>query len=205
MRTLKLPLLLIFVAIVLASCSGSSYQPASGDVLFQDLESNQSMAIKLATGSEWTHVGIVFKHQGKFNVYEAVGPVRAKPLEEWINQGVGQHYVAKRLGEPGQFLTDGNIEEMKRMVNRYLGREYDFAFNWSDQKLYCSELVWKVYYYGYGLKLCDLHKLGDYDLSHEAVQQKMAERYGDNIPLDEPVVAPSDIFDSEDLYTVYEQ
>ena len=194
---------LLFIALI--SCYGPQYEPVAGDILFQDLESDQTVAIKLATGSEWTHCGIVFEHQGEFFVYEAVGPVIATPIDEWIAQGVDHHFVAKRMGDPGQFLTKGNLEEMKRVVSRHLGKEYDFVFNWSDRKFYCSELVWKTYHVGYGLKLCELSQLREYDLSNDVVKEMMAERYGDDIPLDEPVVAPSDIFASEHLYTVFER
>jgi hypothetical protein len=44
----------------------------------------------------------------------------------------------------------------------------------------------------------------DFDLSHPVVQAKVRERFGDNIPLDETVVSPADIFNSPALETVYE-
>ena len=45
-------------------------------------------------------------------------------------------------------------------------------------------------------------KLSDFDLSDERVQSKMQQRYGTNIPLEEPVVAPADLFDSQLLMEV---
>jgi hypothetical protein len=42
-----------------------------------------------------------------------------------------------------------------------------------------------------------LRTLNEFDLSHPIVRVIVNERYGDSIPLEEPVVAPSDLYDSE--------
>jgi uncharacterized protein YycO len=173
-----------------------------GDVLFQDLASRQGVAVKLATGSEYTHCGILFEQGGKQVVMEAVGPVRMIPLADWIAQGVDSRYVVKRLDTLYGYLTPKALAQMKAVGSTYLGRPYDAAFNWSDDELYCSELVWKVYYEGFGLPLCELRRLGSYNFSHPEVAAQARERYGDSIPGDEPVVAPSDLFESERLRLV---
>ena len=203
MSTRILPLALSVCAILIIGC-----QPADdtalkpGDVLFQDLASRQGAAVKLATGSDYTHCGILFEQGGKQVVMEAVGPVRMIPLAEWIAQGVDGAYIVKRLDTLYGYLTPKAVAQMKAVGSAYLGRPYDAAFNWSDDELYCSELVWKVYYEGFGLPLCELRQLGSYDFSHPEVAAQARERYGDSIPLDEPVVAPSDLFDSERLRLV---
>jgi hypothetical protein len=33
---------------------------------------------------------------------------------------------------------------MKATGEGFLGKDYDLTFGWSDERLYCSELVWKV-------------------------------------------------------------
>ena len=47
-----------------------------------------------------------------------------------------------------------------------------------------------------------VQKLESFDLTHETVKAKMKERYGDNIPLDEIVISPAQMFDSELLITI---
>ncbi|MFN6379265.1 MAG: YiiX/YebB-like N1pC/P60 family cysteine hydrolase [Flavobacteriales bacterium] len=42
-----------------------------------------------------------------------------------------------------------------------------------------------------------LDKWSDFELTSEAVKKKMRERYGDKIPMDEVVISPAAIFDSE--------
>lgn len=195
----------VLTALLMISCSpGSGYAPEAGDILFQDLNSSQGQAVKLATGSEYTHCGIVLEKSGRYVVYEAVGPVRITPLQEWIEQGVNGHIVVKRLDTLQGRLSSEALDRMRAVGERHLGKPYDIVFSWTDDKLYCSELVWKMYYEGFDLALAPPRQLGDYDLSHPAVKEKLVERYGDSIPLDEPVVAPSDLFDSRLLRTVYQ-
>ncbi len=52
------------------------------------------------------------------------------------------------------------------------------------------------------MKLGELQKLHEFDLTDAAVRAKMRERYGTNVPLDEPVISPGAQFDSPLLETV---
>lgn len=84
---------------------------------------------------------------------------------------------------------------------QFIGKDYDLAFEWSDDRIYCSELIWKIYKSATGLELGRLQKLSDFDLSSTAVKEKLRERYGENIPADEPVISPAAIFDCPLLET----
>lgn len=171
-----------------------------GDIVFQILPSGQGKAIQLATHSKYTHCGIVFKEGNQFYVYEAISPVSKTPLKEWIDRGDHDHVLIKRLKDKNR-LHPKETEAMKILSKSFLNKDYDLAFNWSDERIYCSELVWKAYKKA-GIELCTLKKLKDFDLSSEPVKQKLIERYGKTIPLEEPVVAPSDLIDSKILETV---
>lgn len=92
---------------------------------------------------------------------------------------------------------------MKVQGEGYLGKAYDMTFEWSDDRIYCSELVWKLYKECTNIEVGTLKKLGDFDLSHPLVAHKVKERYGDKVPLNETVIAPADIFSDEDLVTVF--
>lgn len=91
---------------------------------------------------------------------------------------------------------------MKQEGEKFNDKNYDLTFEWSDNKIYCSELIWKIYQRATGLEIGKLEKLGDFDLTNEAVKKKMKERYGYKIPMDEIVISPAAIFDSELLMTV---
>ncbi len=175
-----------------------------GDVIFQTNNEGQGKAIMLATKSKYTHCGILFNDKNKWYVYEAVQPVQVNTLEDFIERGDGHHYVIKRL-KANNSKDKLPIEKMKIAAKTYLGKDYDIFFNWSDEEMYCSELVYKIYSEGAGIKICDKKYLKDFDLKHPIVKALMKERYGNKIPLDEMMIAPSTIFESIQMELVVEK
>lgn len=176
----------------------------NGDLIFQTSLSGQSKAIQLATNSKYSHCGIVYNDNGQFYVFEAIQPVTTTPLDKWIARGKDGHYVIKRLKNADQVLTAETLQKMKKEGDKFKGKNYDLTFEWSDEKIYCSELIWKIYKRATGIVIGKLEKLSDFDLTNDAVKKKMKERYGDKIPMDEIVISPAAIFDSELLMTVKE-
>lgn len=177
----------------------------TGDIIFQTSKSEQSKAIQLATKSKYSHVGIIYEIDGNLLVYEAVQPVKLTPLNDWIKRGENGHFVIKRLKNADKVLTNSVISKMKETGEKFNGKPYDIYFEWSDDKIYCSELVWKIYKEGAGIEIGELEKLSDFDLSHKIVQAKMKERYGDRIPTDEKVISPAAMFNSTKLFTIAEK
>ena len=177
----------------------------NGDIIFQTSKSSQSKAIQLATNSKYSHMGIIFENDGQLFVYEAVQPVKLTPLKEWINRGENDHYVIKRLENADQVLDSATLTKMKKIGEQFKGKPYDIYFEWSDEKIYCSELVWKIYQQTTGIEIGQLEQLSDFDLTNDIVKAKMKERYGNNIPMDEKVISPAAMFKSEKLITVKEK
>ncbi len=174
----------------------------NGDLIFQTSLSGQSNAIQLATKSKYSHCGLIYKDGNNFYVFEAIQPVKRTPLDKWIARGQGGKYVIKRLKNADQVLTSATLQKMKQIGDNFNGKNYDLTFEWSDDKIYCSELIWKIYQRATGIEIGKLEKLSDFDLTNEAVKEIMNERYGDKIPTDEIVISPASIFDSELLTTV---
>ncbi|WP_332874900.1 YiiX family permuted papain-like enzyme [Hymenobacter psoromatis] len=173
-----------------------------GDLIFHTSQSAQSRTIQLATHSPYSHCGLLYKSGGEWQVFEAVQPVKLTPLSSWVARGQGQHFVVKRLRDAATALTPAALARLRAAGQPMLGRDYDLAFNWSDQQIYCSELIWKVYDRGLHRQLGQLQQLRDFDLTNPAVQAKLHERYGDQLPLDEPVISPASVFNSAELVTV---
>lgn len=169
-----------------------------GDIIFHTSRSSQSEAIQRATRSPYSHVGVIMHREGRPFVYEAAATVRHTPLAQWIARGIGGKYVVRRLDEP---LTPAQIRKLKAAASRHEGKTYDLYFEWSDERIYCSELVWKIYRDALGIELGDLQKLREFDLTHPAVRAKMRERYGDKVPLEEDVISPAALFESAHLVT----
>ncbi len=174
----------------------------NGDLIFQTSLSGQSMAIQLATKSKYSHCGIIYKYGDDFFVFEAIQPVKRTPLNKWIARGQEGKFVIKRLKNAAQILTHETLQKMKQVGDQFNGKNYDLTFEWSDDKIYCSELIWKIYQRATGIEIGKLEHLSDFDLSNEAVKKKMQERYGNKIPLDEIVISPASIFNSDLLVTV---
>ncbi len=165
----------LFILLLLSLNFAFSYN--QGDILFQESKSAQSKYIKAATGSRYTHCGIIYKKKGKEYVLEASNVVKLTPVNEWINRGVGKHVKVKKCP----------IKNFKINLNKYLGKKYDTSFSWTDKRMYCSELVYKIYADN-GIKLCKLRKVRDYKVNKFLEYLKKRA-----ISLNELVVAPSDL------------
>lgn len=195
---------ILFVVFFTSSKAGD-FQFKTGDIVFQGYEGTQGFAIQLATNSVYNHVGIIIMKENQPYVFEAVEPVKYTPVDEWAKRGNGGHYVVKRLSGADSLINTTVIEKMKAFAKIAENKHYDIFFEWDDSKLYCSELVWKIYYECAGIKLGNLKALKEYKLSNPIVQNKLKERYGKNIPYDQKMIAPSDIFNYIGLVTVNER
>jgi hypothetical protein len=173
-----------------------------GDIVFQISQSGQGKAIQLATHSKYTHCGLIFKENNDYIVYEAVQPVKKTLLKEWIKHGEKNSYEIRRLKKSSTYMTPQVISKMKQKYKQFEGKNYDLYFEWSDDKIYCSELVWKIYKGTTGLEVGKLQKLKEFDLSPPFVKAKLQERYGSKIPYEEMVISPAGIFESDLLIAV---
>lgn len=201
-RSSVLLLLFVFIVSTLSAQDVSTFDFKTGDIIFQSSNSGQSKAVQLATNSKFSHVGIIFIENNEVYVLEAVQPVCKTKVKNWVKAGDGNKFWVKRLSDPKIFDKTENCKKLYDEYTKYEGKNYDIFFNWSNKEIYCSELVWKIYKSAFEIELCSLKKLKTFDLSHKEVKRIMAIRYGDNIPYDEYVVAPSDIYKSKLLITI---
>jgi hypothetical protein len=196
----------ILLVIIAGSCfcckpAKQTQNLKEGDILFQTTNSKQAKAIELATHSRFSHVAVLIKKKGKLMAFEAVGPVRFTPLDQWIQHGIGETYSVKRLKDPKP-LTNVALQKMEKLAADYVGKDYDFAFNWNDDEMYCSELVYKLYLRGAGISVGTTHKFKDYDFSDPIVKAEAQKRYGKTLPMEETMISPEDIYKSDKLVGV---
>ena len=190
----------VLVAVALAAAcvgadgAGLPWSPQTGDVVFHTSLSAQSVAVQQATRSKWSHVGMVVRDGDGWSVIEAVQPVRVVPLADWLDRGEGGRYEVHPLAN--DVLDPSAQEALAGAARVFLGRDYDALFGWSDDRIYCSELVWKAYERGVGLRLSEPRPLSDFDLSAPAVRELIAQRYPDGLPPGEVAVSPQDLADS---------
>jgi uncharacterized protein YycO len=173
----------------------------NGDILFTGSAAGQGEAIIAATESPLTHCGIAFQKSGQWWVLEAVQPVGVISLTEFLARDESRVFAVYRLKEP---LSSTAFQKALDWGTKQIGLNYDEHFRWDNQQLYCSELVWKFYQQA-NVELCKPRTFGDYNLQLPSVQKIIQERYGgmDQLPLEEKVVAPSDLAASDKVQRVY--
>ncbi len=108
-----------------ATSSPANLQLREGDLVFHRSRSAQSQAVALATGSAYTHMGVVLVFDGRPVVLEAVQPVKLTPLPVWIARGEKGRVVVKRLRDAERVLTPAVTLRMRRLAKSWLGRPYD--------------------------------------------------------------------------------
>jgi len=144
-------------------------------------------------------MGLVFLNDGQPLVLEAVDPVKTTPLADWIARGVDGHYTVRRLADRDNARLTAAAASMSRT---FLGKPYDSHFEWSDDRIYCSELVWKIYRRELGIELAPLQEFRTFNLTHPIVQAIIQTRWGNTPPLDMQVITPAAILNSPLLVEV---
>ncbi len=144
---------LILIVLVSTSCTFSQTLK-EGDIVFQTSTSKQSPLIALATGSVYTHCGIIIEKADGLYVLEAVGPVKLTPFEQWKDRGLFNHVKSRRVID----------KPVKIRYNKYLGQPYDWSFKFNNGKMYCSELVYEIYKEQFGITLAQPKKVKEYNI-----------------------------------------
>ena len=158
-----------------------------GDVIFQTSQSQQSPLIQIATQSTISHCGIIIIKDGKPYVLETLKTLVLTPLDKFIARGKDGKYWLKR----------SNKENIKIKYGSYLGKPYDLAFQFDNDKFYCSELIYDIYKNQLDIELCEPKKVSDYLILGTGkipqIEKAMKKR---GIAKDQYAVAPVDVFES---------
>lgn len=202
-RIMKMKFLKYLTIIILINLNCKSYKLQNGDIIFQSSNSNQSKAVELATRSPYSHMGIIYIKENKPYVYEASNVVKLTEFKSWVKRGKKSKYEIKRLKNSSSLLNEEKMRKLYEAGKKYQGKSYDLYFEWSDDKIYCSELVWKIYKDALGIEVGKLTYLKDFDLTSNEVKKKLSERYGNKIPEDELVISPDNMYKSELLELIY--
>jgi hypothetical protein len=177
----------------------ANYAPQDGDVIFQSLPHGPVVwAIEGVTKSPYSHCGIVGQRDGQWVVYEAIGSVRITPLTEFLWRGRGGGFAVYRLQDEHR----RHIPETLRCCEKYLGRPYDIRYRLDDEKIYCSELVYKAFRDATnGQQLGDLVKFGDMDWGPYETLIRQIE--GGPVPVDREMITPRDLAKARQLEPVF--
>ena len=119
--------------------------PRSGDIVFQSIANTSSVSLARSvedvTESSYSHCGVIVERNGKFFVLEACAPaVKETPYREWIDRGLGDFDVY-RLKEKHRERIPAWISEM----SKDLGKEGDWVYHKSEERIYSSELLFEAW------------------------------------------------------------
>ncbi len=94
---------------------------------------------------------------------------------------------------------------MKEIGQKFYKKNYDLCFEWTDDNIYCSELVWKIYKEALDIEIGTPQTLKDYDLSYGPAQKIIKKRMvknGCSFSDKEIIISPADMFESKLLKTI---
>jgi hypothetical protein len=193
-------LLSMFVLLLVGCGAGipKEYEPREGDFVFQSLKTNRVVEmIEGVTGSPFSHCGIVVKNGNGWSVVEAIGPVKETELGEWIERGRGENVAVYRL----KSKHSAAIPKMIEKARTFTGRPYDIRYRMDDEKIYCSELIYKGYVAATGRPLGKLEKLGD--LNWRPYQATIREIEGGPVPMERELITPRAVTEAPEVEKVF--
>lgn len=144
-----------------------------GDLIFQTMQTGQTLAIMWATESFYSHMGIIKVTPKGYRVVDSAGVLGETPLERWISHGWLERFSVYRF--PG--LSKSQQQKILQESKKYYGRGYDFHFYFGNDTIYCSELPYLAFRDGLGITLGKLETLADLDYDNYFVDQLMQSRW----------------------------
>jgi hypothetical protein len=174
------------------------YSPEEGDIVFQSLpDSKLARAIEGATKSPYSHTGMIIKKNGSWYVREAAGPVMDTNLYLWIARGKRARFAAYRLKERYKNIIPQFIHESEK----YLGLPYDIYFELDDEKIYCSELIYKSFNDATNENLGNVVMLKD--LNWEFYKDFIESIEVNGIPYERKMITPANLSQASQLNKIY--
>ncbi|NKJ06913.1 YiiX/YebB-like N1pC/P60 family cysteine hydrolase [Rhizobium sp. SG741] len=157
----------------LYATAGGDYPPLQdGDLIFQTSTSSQSSAIIFATGSAFSHMGIIKNDNGAITVIEAAAQVKETPLKTWINRGLLRRVAIYR--DPR--LTPEKARQLLSYSRTLYGKPYDLFFSFNNDAIYCSELPYLAYKAA-GIDIGKAQKISELNIDNMLVKNLVQSRW----------------------------
>lgn len=195
MRALILVLTWLYSGSILADTSLAK----TGDIIFIQSQTQQSQAIREGTHSEWTHVGIVIGDK----VAEETSGVKYTPIKNFIARSKDKAYAIYRTKTYSKSMEP----KLRELIRKY-DKPYDIYFEWGNDRIYCSELVYKVFKDLTGSGIGKLQTFGDMDLEAPAVKALIKKRYEDTgreLNPEETIITPISQMQDPELTEIFTQ
>ncbi|HLE11387.1 MAG: hypothetical protein A2504_17210 [Bdellovibrionales bacterium RIFOXYD12_FULL_39_22] len=178
----------VLLSLLLGPLSFAVCPLKNGDLIFIKSQSSQAKLLRLVTNSEWTHVGIVYKNDGRWQAIEAISPVKWSSLHSFIARSTMLSFEVRRPN------FTFNAEAVKEYAEQKLGEDYDLIFAWDDDRWYCSELVYKTYLAATQQALGTLERIEELAVNDPSVLKEIKRRYAEyGLPFAEDIWRKSEV------------
>jgi len=174
----------------------SAYEFREGDVLLQHIPSHLGSVIRDIAESRYSHCGLVVNNGGRLAVIEAIRPVKYTSLPEWVGQGQGNDFTQLRPAG----LSAEQLAQVAGEARKLLGSPYDLQYDLDENKIYCSELIYKAFLRGAKLKVGALQKLEE--LNWQPYENFIRHLAGGGLPLERVLVTPESLAKDENFKQV---
>ncbi len=182
----------LFSLLILTSFSLDASAIEAGDILLQPLKCWSCSLIEQQENSEFSHVGI---YLGQDQVAEAYfDKVKIVSLAEFMKKTDPARFVLVRrlVVQPDEFERKLRLE-----VDKLLGLTYDRWFLWNNDKIYCSELVYKVL-----APIVELRDLSPKEMLFDVNPEHWDRYFRDQTPRGQLGISPEDFNLSSDFISV---
>lgn len=169
-----------------------------GDIVFRMGEARTargmfplSLFIAKATGSAFSHTGIVAIEDGSPVVYDCSSPsIQRQPIEVWMLNCVGSMGV-KRLKLEHRRHIPGVLAYCRKVFEQQV--PFDYSFHPDDSALYCLEMTEKAFR-SQGLPLSESVRIGDWEHLARYPLMALAIPYWTTYVLDRPITLEQPVF-----------
>jgi hypothetical protein len=150
-----------------------------------------SLFIARASGSPFSHTGIVVIEDGLPVVYDCSGcGVQRQPFEVWMLDCVGPMGV-KRLKAEHRRHIPGVISYCRKVYEQHVPFDYEVGLD--DAALYCVEMTEKAFR-SQGLKLSEPVRVGDWEEVNQYFLTALAVSYCSRFTLEQPVTFEQPVY-----------
>lgn len=175
----------------------SKYDFQEGDILLQHGASSLNSVIADVSNSQYSHCGIIAKKDGNIYVIEAANSVIYTPVKRWLNRGADRKFTQVRPKN----LSKDQIKKVIKEADKFLGRAYDIQYEMADDRIYCSELVYKAFLNGCNIEVGKKETLGS--LKWRPHEDFIRSITGGKLPLDRVMVTPESLTRNPNLELIY--